>query len=199
MNAIACRAAAVTLALTCTLSAPIALADDDGILSYRATTTGWSLPSEEQDVDNVLDDGEGFITTVSGRSNLGPVTSNSVGDVAEWDTVSFCGPNDLLFDYLAATSIIQLKNGDQIFAELDTAQPANFCFNVLDASATFELTQLIVGGTGRFAGASGSLRTEGVSQGLAGQTALTYETKGKIVLAGGAHDDDDDDDEDDDD
>jgi hypothetical protein len=76
MNKTLNRIAVATAVSTFLLGSLVAQADTR---SYRMTQSGWSVPSEEQNVDVFVPDGVGFINTGQGTSNLGGTLVNTVG------------------------------------------------------------------------------------------------------------------------
>ncbi len=203
MNKILNRIAVATAVSTFLLGSLVAQADTQ---SYRATQSGWSVPSEEQNVDAAVPDGVGFVNTAKGTSNLGGILVNWVSDLAEWDGFTFCDfdpvtgePIAVELVYLKSTVVSRLENGDLLTSQLDTAPTSTLCFNFLDSSITFEVHQIVTGGTGRFDGATGSLVGTGSTQGLERQGYFQVETRGQINLVGDDDEDSDDDDDEDDD
>lgn len=151
----------------------------------RIWASGNSVSAAATDVDG---NGTGYTSYLKGGGNLGPFTLTNAGDVAEWDGVSFCNfdpesglPDSVEIYYLANSSVLRTIGGDQLFLELNTSPPSPYCVTFANTSATFELYADVVGGTGRFEGATGSIHFTGeVPQVL--QLLTPFEIKGEGTI-----------------
>jgi hypothetical protein len=89
---------------------------------------------------------------VHGRSNLGPLTSDVWSELLPWGGASFCGPTHLLLRFRFVDIKTRTSDGSRFFSSLDSGSA---CFDFTTGNFTFEIHMNIVGGVGRFAGATG--------------------------------------------
>jgi hypothetical protein len=137
----------------------------------------------------------------SGKASpIGKFTFTGRSEVLPWDFASFCSPTEVKVKFLIHSGVISAANGDLLFYVLDADNPANeFCPNIVDG-VSFRGTQnyVIVGGTGRFTGATGYFTFEGRGTSiinLAGTPvggAAEGPISGEIFLATSMGDDDED-------
>ena len=137
---------------SCLLSAPMAQADP-----FQRTASGWR---NRTDVDLDMDGNTLTVLDTSGVGTFGKSTSNQVSETGDF-TGETCTVSPLTFRFqiLTRSSIIRFENGDLLFSVLDTSDSSiNFlCFEVSSRTSTGETHMVITGGTGKFAGATGTL------------------------------------------
>jgi hypothetical protein len=95
-----------------------------------------------------------------GRSTLGPVSREGWVETFPWDGVTFCGPTHVQINYRFAESSFRFKDGSRVFAVFSSGA---LCLKY--ATGTFNANGeiAVIGGTGRFEGATGTLRFEASS------------------------------------
>ncbi len=142
---------------SCLLSAPMAQAGP-----FQRTASGW-LNSTDVDVDvngNTL-----AVLNTFGTGTFGKSASNQVTELGAFN-MEFCvfdPMNDIFIirlPILARSSIIRFESGDLLFSVMEPFDPTsiNFlCFDVNSGAGTAEIPMVITGGTGKFAGATGTL------------------------------------------
>ncbi len=166
--------------------------DDDGATAkrVRGTASGWVHYSAAADLN---DDGfSGVLGQSRGKSNLGQFDSSNSGDVLPWDGLSFCDSgNGILLTYGSSSSVIRLKSGDLIYGRLSETIPSTLCFNIVDnVSYSFELHEDVLGGTGRYEGATGTMVSIGAGRNITAVHATASGTiEGELFLVGGDDDD----------
>ncbi len=67
-----------------------------------------------------------------------------------------CGPGELEGEVVAYSIVRRYSNGDLAYSRLDTSVLNPLCFNPAMGTATVEIHANVTGGTGKFAGATGS-------------------------------------------
>ena len=141
---------------SCLLSAPMAQADH-----FQRTASGW-LNGTDVDVD---DNGNTLsVLNTFGTGTFGKSASNQVVELGDFD-FDFCAfdfPTIIIIrlPILARSSIIRFESGDLLFSVMEPFDPTsiNFlCFDVNSGAGTAEIPMVITGGTGKFAGATGTL------------------------------------------
>lgn len=154
---------------------------------FKATASGWTVVSSEADVDASLTGGS--TSHSSGRSTVGPLTAGASSDLGDWDGSSYCdfdpdsgAPRGVLLHYVAFSQVVRFVRGDLMYLQLDSSPPSTLCFNFIDnTSFTVELHLTVMGGTGRFEGATGSLVSRGSGSNLSSTlSAFEAETEGQI-------------------
>ena len=165
--------------------------------NYNASGTGVALASDEADLN---EDGEGgAVSTIAtkgkskgkgkgkGKRSVESISGRS--DLLPWNGVDFCLidpvtgiPSGVIVEYVEASYIDTLKDGDQVFRVLDTSLPSTLCFNFVDArSFTFEINTIITGGTGRQSDATGSAVVTGSGKNnMPGHSGFSMEMEGHI-------------------
>jgi len=108
--------------------------------------------------DSGLDlNGDGQVASVpesTGQSSVGKIHNQGVVEFHPFDGVSFCGATHIALSYRYFEGSHQTADGSAFFTSLRTG---TVCFDFATAHYTIDLTVDIVGGRGRFAGASGFL------------------------------------------
>ena len=144
--------------------------------------SGSSLSSDEADSNH---DGQGgadgwFVS----NGFLGDARSNTRSDLLPWDGHSFCNfkggsAQGVVLTYSAISNIDIAANGDQLFSVMSSSPPSTVCFNFVDnQTLTFEAHYDVVGGTGRFKGASGtSVSTGSGTMFVPGHTSVVFRQK----------------------
>ncbi|MCB1686376.1 MAG: hypothetical protein R3E82_00485 [Pseudomonadales bacterium] len=166
------------------------------------TLSGWSQPAEAKklkmwatgvavssaaaDLDG---NGEpGFHSTLQGSGTIGPVWIDNVGDLAS-DFSIICefdpdtsAPVGVELQYVGFSTVIRTIGGDQIYIENNASAPGTLCYNFVHNTSTFEVLGDIVGGTGRFEGASGWIRMSGGGRSLAAIDPFDAKITGELEL-----------------
>ena len=159
---------------------------------FKQRWSGWFVSSSEADLNG---DGTGGEVTFSGRGTFGQSVNHGVTDIVfsgapcDFDPVTG-EPAGLTFSIIQHTNILVAGNGDQLFRVLSSDSESTVCVNFATLTATLVAYLDIVGGTGRFEGATGStiLKTEVIVIGL--QNSVTGTEEGEIFGIGRRHDDD---------
>lgn len=171
---------------SCLLLAPTAKAEP-----FEQTASGW-LNRTDFDVD--ANGSPLSVLTMSGTGRFGKFTSNEVGENGPF-AGEFCEffPPDVIIvriPMIARSIITRFADGDMLFASLATDGPTSgLCLDVNTQTVTAEIHWVITGGTGRFAGATGTLLTTGTSTtvlreaGFPVHVAIRRVTEGEIFLA----------------
>ena len=171
---------------SCLLSAPMAQADP-----FQRTASGWR---NRTDVDLDMDGNTLTVLDTSGVGTFGKSTSNQVSETGAFTgTCASSSSSNLILRFLilSRSSIIRFESGDLLFSVLDTSDPPiNFlCFEPSSRTSTGETHMVITGGTGKFAGATGTLLISQNSAIVLPQVsvpaihvAVTQVTTGDIVL-----------------
>ena len=119
--------------------------------------------------DDSNDDGEASsVMEFNGRFSLfGRFTARSRGENLPWDGSSFCSPTEIRFAPLSIDTIFTTENGDMIYTQLyDGGSSNDLCFDVVDGSFRRTFQNQFIGGTGRFADASGYISCDLTGKGL---------------------------------
>lgn len=177
------------LTLTSTVACTILLAaaaHSGGPIPVDLRASGTAVPSNAADLD---ENATGYHSYLEGRGSLGRFTLTNAGDVSDWDGSSFCdfdpetgAPIAVELVYLGNASVLRTAAGDQLYLELDSSPPSTYCANFIDNSSTFELYATVVGGTGRFKGATGTIYFSGSGQALSGLTPFELTASGELYL-----------------
>ena len=102
------------------------------------------------------DDGvTAILAQARGKGSIGQVSVHALFDAVPAPNTS-CGAGEIQNDLVAATNILQNKKGHQLFLLLVDGV---LCADPTFTSFTLTLEEEIVGGTGKFAGASGESTT----------------------------------------
>ena len=151
--------------------------------------SGWSRTDVA--VDNDGDGEPGLVSQQTGTGTLGPAVSTGIAENAAWDGQSFCAYNDegvaegILLTSIATTNVIRTATGDLLYSKLASSPPSTVCFNFVTSVAQVESYLDIIGGTGRYKGASGTsvrrLRVD-VMNGINGAKG---QERGQIYLTSG--------------
>lgn len=145
----------LSLAFACVLCI-LLTASTSGMPPERISTfSGWTL--EGIDTDGDLVRGRHFHS--AGRGPLGSFTSGGFSELDVPDGV-FCGTDKVSIPYKTSSSVVRYdRDGSLLFSKLMSGA---VCVDPLDNfSFTFVIEREITGGTGRFAGATGTLSIEG--------------------------------------
>jgi hypothetical protein len=128
-------------------------------------------------------DGETALAIVGGgRSNLGPVSQESWIEFLPWDGATFCGPTHVQIAYRFAENSFRFGDGSRIFTSILTG---SLCFDFTNGSSVSTARVAVIGGSGRFAGASGTLAFEGTSHDVEfpnGLSPFSAKFEGEITL-----------------
>lgn len=175
---------------SCLLLAALgALATGVDAREVRLWTAGESLSSDTYNYNG--DDVSGFESRLEGWGSLGRVVLTTAGDLIDYDGAS--APCDfdeagnavaIPLTYLNVSSVIRNLRGDQLYTEQASSPPSTVCFNFVDFSLTYELYVDVVGGTGRFEGATGTLVTRGSGQQLTSVGPFEGYTEGTLFFPG---------------
>ncbi|MGE0624708.1 MAG: hypothetical protein AB7I04_03665 [Pseudomonadales bacterium] len=147
--------------------------------------TGTSVPSNASDLDEFP---PGFHSTLEGGGNLGPFTVTNAGDLGQWDGSTFCDHDDtgapvaVLLHYLGFSSVVRTIGGDQLYLRANGSAPGSLCYNFVFDTFTWETNGDIVGGTGRFEGATGSIHMAGSGRSLGNLDPFEAKITGELHL-----------------
>jgi hypothetical protein len=144
---------AILLALGLLLAAADARADGRS-LRYRATFSGSDHPTE---TDTNADGEKARFAISQGRSSLGSFTTLNWGEVLPWDGSSFCSATEIQLQSRFFELTQTFSDGSRLFFELASGR---VCVDVTTGAIAVELGLQVVGGSGRFAGASGQTTVE---------------------------------------
>jgi hypothetical protein len=168
----------------------LAISDPAEARTCKGTASGWGVNTDEINGDGV--EGGGSVSTGTGRDCFGNLTTSGAGELAEWDQHSYCDfddtgyPSGVLLNYLSLSQVIRYRNGDLVMTELSESFPSTLCFNYVDGvSYTVEVYSVVIGGTGRFEGATGTSVTRGAGQNLQNMGAWTSEFESDLTLQSG--------------
>ena len=158
---------------------------------FKRTASGWLIRTDVDIDDNGLT--LSSITTF-GKGTFGQSQSNEVSEVGVFVPGDFCSFNPgveiiLRLPIVSRSSIIRYRNGDLLFANLATdGPPSSLCVDVNSPDNTSEVHMVITGGTGKFAGATGTLLMKVTSTRVLQEAnfpvhvAITQVTTGEVVL-----------------
>jgi hypothetical protein len=140
---------------------------------FRASLDATAHPTA---VDSNGDGEVAYFGIWEGRSNLGPVSQEGLAEFLPWDGATFCGPTNVEVAYRFAEYALRFKDGSRLFTTLSSG---TFCINYATGTYDSTLEVKVIGGTGRFAGATGTLGLQVSSQAVfpdgLGVFTATYE------------------------
>lgn len=168
---------------TLTLLAPVLLATAAAAAQFNSSFQG-ATSATEIDID--ADGVPAGLGLLRGRGTAGPVTLHTVFEAGVAANTR-CGAGEIQNDLVALSSVIQDEQGSQLLSAL---VKGHICINTSTGVITSKAKSQVLGGTGRFAGASGRLTTTcqgfilAVDVVAAGprpaHTALSCQIKGQI-------------------
>ncbi len=184
----------IALLLAGALAAPASA----GARSRSGTIDYWETDNHVSQNANIDADDFGFTAiagTGEGRSKLGSVTHSWLTEVdsipADLDECSEDAVLGLRFFFNSSVRVY--RNGDRLHAQHNPDAPGYICF-FADGTAVAKIEQIVVGGTGRFDGATGTLTSELTTVNLMPRGLETtsgefwgpgsWTTKGSIALVG---------------
>jgi len=163
----------------------------------KMASSGWSVSSTAADSD--ASGTGGFVSELPGKGSLGKYVRKNAGDLADWDGVSYCDfdpvtviPSGVVLDYLTLSSVIRVSNGDRLELEMSSSPPSTLCFNFVFNNFTLEVYSDVVGGTGGFSGATGSIESRGGGRSLQNMSSFDLQSIGVLYLEEGEHDNEED-------
>ena len=157
----------------------VALSPTANAKNYQLSATGWSVGSAAADIDGSLDGG--FVADESGKGTFGKFTQQTTGDTTF--SGSFCSPTSIELSYIGASSILRAANGDLLYRTLSSSGPSRICFDFVEEEFEFEVYLDVVGGTGRFEGATGSAIQSGKGKPVgARQSGVELSETGELTL-----------------
>ena len=182
------------LVSSCLVLASTAQAD-----SFKRKASGWINPVVA-DINGELS--RVSVITTHGNGKFGESVSNSMTELGAF-TGEFCSfaPPEIIvirLPLVARTNVTRFANGDLLFStlDLDPILNSSLCIDIKNRTTVSEVHMVIAGGTGKFAGATGTLiiTTSGTQLPFKDdaflQSGLTEITEGDVFLN---HYDDDDD------
>ena len=117
-----------------------------------------------------------------GNGPGGRFTLQNRSALFEWDEVSFCSSTEVLLHFFSYASIQRVANGDLIYSNL---VDGSLCYDFVDDEFTFSIDLEIIGGTGRYEGATGWTTLEGQGK-IVGDvpefSGITGEFEGEIFF-----------------
>jgi hypothetical protein len=94
-----------------------------------------------------------------GTGTFGRVSGTGLTELAPWDNSTFCGPTDVQLKYASLSGVSRIElTGDKYFTKL---VDGTLCYDYVDHTYTYSFTTSVTGGTGIFAGATGTLTGTG--------------------------------------
>ncbi len=168
-----------SLALACALCIFLLASAPGAATELRATFSGWSL----QSIDPFVDGTNGRHTHSAGRGRLGAFETGGFSELLPADG-TMCGSlTKFLLVYHKSNAVIRyVRDGSLLLTEL---VDGTVCFDTDDNTFTFDIHRSIIGGTGRFEGASGFLDSTGSGArigGTGGTTGFTGTSSGTLIL-----------------
>ena len=153
---------------------------------FKLTSSGWGNMTE---VDGNGNGNPIFVLTTFGTGTFGKSVSNVTNELG---FVGFCSldPPIVRLNTLASSTIWRFADGSLLFATLATEGPISFlCADLATGMNVGELHAEITGGTGKFAGATGTLMISSNAEVLhvegaaVIQIAITEIIEGEIFLS----------------
>ena len=145
---------------------------------FKRSYSGWIVATE---IDTNGDGRRADSVTTTEKGTFGRATANWQGEL-EPNPSGTCdnNPGIFKFDYVAVTGIEIYHKGDGMAWGLDQG---TLCSNPLFGTFTFEVHLVLLGGTGRFEGATGSAILSGEGVGLAGEPGVraTHQAVGGAI------------------
>ena len=171
------------LALFCTLAFLSTWAYGGQALKLNGSGASTAVVTGDPDTGEPLVD-RGLSNAVS-TGSLGKTHTSGRSKLGDWDSSTFCeyapGVIGVLLVYESATNIDTAANGDQLFRRMSASPDSTLCFDFIDLRFTFTIYTDIVGGTGRFAGASGTAVTTGSGSNIDdGHSAFQFSLEGEL-------------------
>ena len=148
--------------------------------SYKIWFTGWSMPSQEANLNG--DTADGVEATLFGKGSFGDTSNHSVLDsVLSGSCETKEGPEaGLLYTYVTHTNILRASSGHLLFRELNDSQVSTVCIDPINLTAKAKIFLDIVGGTGKFRKAEGQSELTYRIRFLNGQNAISGREKGRL-------------------
>jgi len=126
-----------------------------GIGSAEAATIEFKESVSGSFLDTVIDaNGDGLPANqvlAGGKGTFGPSSINGLAE-AEIDPAADCGPGSLGTRFVAMSLVHRFKNGDLLYSLLSEG---GGCLDLATFVASGAITMTVIGGTGRFEGATG--------------------------------------------
>lgn len=133
-----------------------------GAALASAGTNPFNGSFENATVPSSVDsDGDGTTaasTTGEGPSTVGRLTAVAWSEVYPWDGTTLCGPTHIVLRFRFVDLVSRASDGSRLFSRLNSG---TVCFDFTTGMYDFEIHFDIAGGTGRFAGATGSFVSRG--------------------------------------
>lgn len=129
--------------------------------NFHSRDSGTYMP-EGSPIDSDRDGKMADLVVVSGSSEqLGGTTTQSVLEWPRMLTSTICPNGNLGFQgrLVKGSAIMHVESGDAL---LITFQGGTICTDFVTSTASVELAGAVVGGTGKFADAIGSVRSNGI-------------------------------------
>jgi len=159
--------------------------------SFKRTASGWINPVVA-DINGELS--RISVITTHGTGKFGQSISNSMTELGIFagEFCSFAPPEVVVIrlPLVARTNVTRFANGDLLFAtlDLDPFLNSSLCIDIRNRTTVSEVHMVITGGTGKFAGAAGtlSITTNGTQllfkDDVILQSGLTEITEGEVFL-----------------
>jgi hypothetical protein len=190
MSSNSTRAAGVVLLLTGTLMIGGAVKAEP----FGRTLSGWAVATE---IDTNDDGQRAGSTTNESSGTFGPAIGNTQAELNPVPSgICYGKPWIIKSQYAAFTSVDRYHNGDLLLTTLDPnpENPSTICLNVFDLTYSGTINVVVLGGTGRFEGATGwaGVTIEGIplaSEGVVGNpgfrlthSAFSGSIEGEVFL-----------------
>ena len=164
----------------------------DNSIPVHQSLSATTFRTAEADWDGDMEGGNRSSGAITGT--FGKATFTAQADIAPWDESTYCefdpdtgAPVGIEFVWLTSTIVTIQQNGDQLVSKLSSSPPSISCYNFVEDINRFKLFHDIQGGTGKFAGATGTTVMEGETRRVDGTDqdlfwAWTAELKGTVNL-----------------
>ncbi len=155
---------------------------------FSNSFSGATSASEEANTSGDLTPGS--ISQSRSKGSFGTALQSGRSDLIDWDQFTFCdsgaGPFAGVELVYHSSSIVASydKRGDQLYAVMSASPVSTLCVNLANSvSSVFEIHYDVIGGTGRFEGATGQYSIEGTATVVQnGHSGFTGISSGDITL-----------------
>lgn len=157
--------------------------------NLRDRFSGSFFTTKDIDINGDGDGGSRTHLTGSSRRAHQPISYEVENDILPWDGSTYCAVDDagnpvaVELTYIYSTFVRRSSNRNLLYGNMASAPPSTLCFNFVDNSYTLTLYYDLIGGEGRYRGATGQavVSAEG-TQFSATMGGLTGRLKGEVRL-----------------